>query len=144
MTLVFLGHRPEAEIEPIAGTLGALAGLSAPELWPLGVESLPRRRPRLLALGLDDPERRAGAIQTVASDALEAKELHAPERRPFWPHMTLARVRGHAGRQPSPALPPQAERPQGPLRFEHVTLYRSHLAPGGARYEPLARHRLRP
>lgn len=144
VTLVFLGHRPEAEIEPIAGSLAVLAGLSAPVLWPVGIEALPRRRPRLLALDLDDPEGRAGAVQAAAAGALEARELHAPERRPFWPHLSLARVRGRRRGEPTPALPPaEAGRPEGPLRFEHVTLYRSHLAPGGARYETLVRHRLR-
>ena len=143
MTLVFLGHRPEAEIEPIAESLGAVEGLSAPMLWPVGVEALPRRRPRLLALDLDDPEGRAEAVQAAVSGELEAQALHAPERRPFWPHLTLARVRGRGGFEPSLALPAQAGRLEGPLRFEHVTLYRSHLAPGGARYEPLARIRLR-
>ncbi len=143
VTLVFLGHRPEAEIEPIPGSLDAVAGFSAPELWPVGIEPLPRRRPRLLALDLDDPEGRAGAVQAAASGALEAQELHAPDRRPFWPHLTLARLRGRRRRDPSPAFPLEAGRPEGPLRFGHVTLYRSHLAPGGARYEPLARHRLR-
>lgn len=142
VTLVFLGHRPEAEIEPIAGSLGAVARLTAPVLWPVGIQAVPRRRPRLLALELDDPEGRAGAVQAAASGALEAQELHAPERRPFWPHVTLARVRGQRRDEPSPALGPEAGRPEGPLRFEHVTLYRSHLDPGGARYEPLARHRL--
>ena len=143
MTLVFLGHRPEAEIEPIAESLGVVEGLSAPVLWPVGIQALPRRRPRLLALDLDDPEGRAGAVQATASGALEARGQHAPERRPFWPHLTLARVRGRGGPEPSSALPPQAGLPEGPLRFGHVTLYRSHLAPGGARYEPLARLRLR-
>lgn len=143
MTLVFLGHRPEAEIEPIAGSLDAVAGLSAAVLWPVGIEALPRRRPRLLALDLDDPAGQAGAVQAAASAALEARKLHDPERRPFWPHITLARARGRRTGEPKPALPPETGRPEGPLRFESVTLYRSHLAPGGARYEPLARHRLR-
>jgi len=143
VTLVFLGHRPEAEIEPIARSLDAVAGLFAPLLWPVGIDALPRRRPRLLALDLDDPEGRAAAVQAAASGALEARELHAPERRPFRPHVTLARARGRRRGEPSPALPPETERPEGPLCFEHVTLYRSHLAPDGARYEPLARHRLR-
>ncbi|HEV2771620.1 MAG TPA: RNA 2',3'-cyclic phosphodiesterase [Thermoleophilaceae bacterium] len=143
VTLVFLGHRPEADIEPIAASLGAVAGFPAPVLWPVGVEALPHRRPRLFALDLDDPEGRSWAVQAAVSAELEAQELHAPERRPFWPHMTLARVRGHRSRQPSPALGPLAGGPAGPLRFEHVTLYRSYLGPGGARYEPLARQRLR-
>ena len=143
MTLVFLGHRPEAEIESIAETLGAVEGLSAPVLWPVAVEALPRRRPRLLALDLHDPEGRAAAVQSAASRALEVRRLHVPERRAFWPHLTLARVRGGQGPEPRLAAVPEAGVPEGPLRFEHVTLYRSHLAPGGARYEPLVRRRLR-
>ncbi|MDQ4072601.1 MAG: RNA 2',3'-cyclic phosphodiesterase, partial [Actinomycetota bacterium] len=99
--------------------------------------------PRLLALDLDDREGYAEQVAAAVGGTLAAAGLHEQEARAFWAHLTLARVRGGQGPEPSLAAVPEAGVPEGPLRFEHVTLYRSHLAPGGARYEPLVRRRLR-
>jgi 2'-5' RNA ligase len=65
--------------------------------------------------------------------------VYEPERRPFWPHVTLARVRG-AGRGGGPRVEPIAlAPPEATFDARQVTLYRSHLSPRGARYEPLER-----
>jgi 2'-5' RNA ligase len=100
---------------------------------------LPRRAPRLFALDLEDQEGRAAAIQAAASEALAAGRFYRPERRPWWPHLTLARVK--RGRR---APPLEAREPApGPVRAPIVTLYRSTLRPQGALYEPLERVELR-
>ena len=60
--------------------------------------------------------------------------MYTPEKRPFRPHVTIARLR------------PRVRPPRGaalavePLEFEGkaVTLYVSRLHPSGARYEALA------
>ena len=140
LTLVFLGYRPEKEIPRIAGIAAeALADTAAARLAPGGVVPVPRRgRPRLFALDLEDDGARATAAQAALSDALAAAGLYQPEKRPFWPHLTLARVK--AGRR---AAPLEVSRPPLPA-FEaaEVTLYRSELRPQGALYEPLERLRL--
>lgn len=85
-------------------------------------------------------------MQAAISAALAEAELYKPEKRPFWPHLTLARVRGGGGRRGAPpAMPPfeTEPAPASKLGGERVTLYRSHLSPGGARYERLASRRLR-
>ena len=141
MTLVFLGYLPEKAIGRLATLIGdAAAELHRPVLTPLGVKSLPPRRPRLFALDLADEEGRAVALQARVSDAFEAERLYRPEKRPFWPHLTLARVkRGEiAGPLGDPAPPPGES-----FEAAEVVLYRSHLSPTGARYEPLARAPLR-
>jgi 2'-5' RNA ligase len=91
----------------------------------------------LFALDLADEGGRAGALQAAASDALEAGGFFEPEKRSFWPHVTLARVR--RGRHPGPVT---AEPPAMALDAPEVVLYQSLLSPSGARYKPLARTRL--
>jgi RNA 2',3'-cyclic 3'-phosphodiesterase len=136
-TLVFLGYQPEKEIERIAETaFEALDGLVPPRLSFGAVKPLPPRRPRLFALDLEDDDGRATAVQTAASSALEAGRFYRPEKRPFWPHVTLARVKRDRIADPLDAEPPRQE----PFDAPEVTLYRSILRPQGAVYEPLVRH----
>ena len=135
VTLAFLGYRPEKEIAAIAEAVaGAVGAAERPRLVAAGVVPLPPRRPRLFALDLDDPEGTCGVLQQSVSDALEAGRFYKPEKRPFWPHVTLARVKRDRRADP---LPPDAP-PLAPFRAAQVTLYRSILRPQGARYEPLA------
>jgi 2'-5' RNA ligase len=140
LTLAFLGYRPEKEIPDIGrAVLGAVEGLPPAALRPAGVVPLPRRGPRLFALDLEDEEGRAGAIQAAASGALDAGGFYRPEKRPWWPHLTLARVK--RGRRAGPLEP--VDPAPGPIGAPVVTLYRSTLRPQGALYEPLERTELR-
>jgi 2'-5' RNA ligase len=136
VTLAFLGSRPEEEIDAIAASVSvAVAGLPAARLAPLAVKAIPRRGPRLFALDLSDDGGRAGAVQAAVSEALAAAGVYAPEKRPFWPHLTVARVR-RGSREVAPlTVLPDVE----PFEASEVVLYRSHLSPRGARYEALAR-----
>ncbi|MGO9495439.1 MAG: RNA 2',3'-cyclic phosphodiesterase [Solirubrobacteraceae bacterium] len=134
-TLCFLGSRPEDEIDQIAAACGVAAGEPVVDsafgeaLW------LPARRPRVLAVALSDPDGVIARVQSVLSGALVAGGWYAPESRPFLAHVTVARV-GHDARVRPVKLPA----PPGDLavRCSSVTLYRSRLGSGGARYEPLA------
>jgi 2'-5' RNA ligase len=138
VTLAFLGHLPEAEIPRIAAVLPREA--AAPRLTAVGVKPVPPRQPRLFALDLADEGGRAGAIQAAVSDSLEGLGLYEPEKRPFWPHVTLARVRkGRRLRRLDPPPPPGE-----PWVATAVTLYRSRLSRAGAAYEPLEQVLLRP
>jgi 2'-5' RNA ligase len=138
VTLVFLGHLPEGEIPRIAAALPSDA--AAPRMRAIGVKPVPPRGPRLFALDLADEDGRASAIQSSVSDSLEALGLYEPEKRPFWPHVTLARVR--KGRRVRPFDFPAP--PGGLWLGTAVTLYRSRLSRDGARYEPLERVALAP
>ena len=136
VTLAFLGYRPEAEAAAIAEAMGAGAAECPPPLLAPGdVRPLPPRRPRLFALDLHAPEHECARLQQSVSDALEAGRFYKPEKRPFWPHVTLARVKRDRRAEPLPPDPP----PVDSFRALQVTLYRSVLRPQGARYEPLAR-----
>jgi RNA 2',3'-cyclic 3'-phosphodiesterase len=134
VTLVFLGYLDEDLIPRIAELIQPPA-VDPPLLRATAVKPVPPRGPRLFALDLDDDGGRCGAIQAGVSAALEGAGLYTPEKRPFWPHMTLARVRKGARVRSIETPPPPAE----PWRAEAVTLYRSVLRREGARYEALER-----
>jgi 2'-5' RNA ligase len=140
VTLVFLGWQDESAAERIAAaTFDAIGKPEPPRLTPAGVRPLPPRDPRLFALDLEDEDDRAVEVQATVSGALEAGRWYRPEKRPFWPHMTLARVK--RGVRRAPPLPDDAP-PREPFAASDLTLYRSTLRPQGALYEPLARRRL--
>jgi RNA 2',3'-cyclic 3'-phosphodiesterase len=137
VTLVFLGWQDESAAERIAAATFDSAGEpEPPRLTPAGVRPLPPRDPRLFALDLEDEDDRAREVQSAVSRALEEGRWYRPEKRPFWPHLTLARVK--RGVRRAPPLPDDAP-PTEPFAAAELTLYRSTLRPQGALYEPLAR-----
>ncbi len=137
LTLAFLGWQDEAAAPSIAeAVFGAATGSVQPRLVAGEVRSVPPRRPRLFALDMVDEGGHAGALQAAASAALEDLGVYRPERRPWWPHVTLARVkRGERAVEPLGADRP----PLGAIEPDELTLYRSTLRPQGSLYEPLAR-----
>ena len=137
LTLAFLGWTPEDAVATVAETIrAAAAGLPSALLRPGEVVPVPPRgAPRLFALDLEDDGGRGAAVQAAVGEALSRAGLWRPERRPWWPHVTLARVR--RGRRAGPL---EAGDPApGPLRAPLVTLYRSTLRPDGAVYDALER-----
>ena len=89
VTVVFLGSTPAAEVAAIwRAAAAALPAASAPELAGAGLVALPRRRPRVFALGLEDRGGRAAALQRALAGALDTDA-----GRPWLAHVTLARVR---------------------------------------------------
>ena len=142
VTLVFLGYQYERDVERITAVTFEQS-LGAVELRARDVQPVPRSRPRLFALQLEDPGDSLGAWQQALSDRLHAAGLYEPEKRPFWPHVTLARAK--RGKPPSgievPDLTADLRRP---FEADTVTLYRSTLRPQGAVYEALARGKKTP
>jgi 2'-5' RNA ligase len=135
MTLVFLGYQRESDIDRIAEVV--VKSVEKPReaaLEPRAVLAVPRRGPRLFALDLDDQEQVAHDLFQKTSQALADTGFYKPEKRPFWAHITLARIRrGFRGSDFAPqSLPPA-------LTAGELTLYRSHLRPEGAHYEALAK-----
>lgn len=141
VTLAFLGWQAEKDAERVAT---ALAECAAPaplvELGDPVAKPYPKRA-RLFALPALSPG--TEQIQARLSDLLEAERLYKPEKRPFWPHVTVARVRpeGRGARRPMRVeRPPEGlpKRLREPFYGVRLTLYRSVLQPQGARYSPLA------
>lgn len=141
VTLAFLGWRPEKEVARLAEVVAASRG-AAPSLR-LGqpVQRPERGRPRLFALPVESSG--TVALQAAVEERLVAARLYEPEKRPFWPHVTVARVKreergskrpAHVSRLPG-AISEELLRPFDAVR---ITLYRSEIQPRGAQYTPLA------
>jgi 2'-5' RNA ligase len=141
VTLAFLGYRSEKEIERIAAVVGECAGpapwveLRDPEQRP------PRGRARVYALPALSPG--TEALQAGVSHGLEEAGFYEPEKRPYWPHVTVARVRPEArgSRRPAVVSEPPGKLPERLTEARicrRMTLYRSELKPTGAQYVPLA------
>jgi 2'-5' RNA ligase len=134
VTLCFLGWQAAGEVEAIGEACRrASAAARAPELALGAAAWLPARRPRVLAARLDDAGGLAAQLQASLAEALVVSGWYVAEKRPFLAHVTVARVRGGARVRPEslPAPPPIS------FIAHQLTLYRSHLGRGGARYEPL-------
>lgn len=141
ITLAFLGYLPEKEIARL-GEIVETSGGPAPAI-ELGdpVPRPERGRPRFFALPAESPG--TIALQAGLEEMLVAARLYEPEKRPFWPHVTVARTRREERGSKRPAL---VEKRPGPLpkdlsqsfRGIRLTLYRSQLQPQGAQYTPLA------
>jgi 2'-5' RNA ligase len=156
---VFLGYQAERDVERIAelsfSDLGSPVKLQAEDLT-----EVPPRRPRLYAIGVEDQGGALGREQAGMAERLAKAGLYEPEKRPFWPHLTVARYkqterhrtgggpRGRPGggasgraeqRDPLPDLPDELRQP---FEATRLTLYSSTLKPQGAEYEPLRRAEL--
>ena len=147
VTLCFLGYVAERRIAEVASILEGVEARPVEMRFEAEPIPVPPRRSRLYAA--EAPSAAADEIAAEVCGRLEAARLYKPEKRPFWSHVTLVRVRserapgGAAGRRrgrpmdvsgPLPPLPDELLEPFGCVR---LTLYRSILRPQGAEYVPL-------
>ena len=145
VTLCFLSYHPEKAIPRIAEVIASVAARPVELRFEREPAPRPQGRPRLYAIGA--PSDAAVALQEELSEALEAERFYKPEKRAFWPHLTVARVRSERqppgrgerrgrGRpkrvaKPPAPLPKALTEPFGAVR---MALYRSNLKPQGAEY----------
>ncbi|MGA8218060.1 MAG: RNA 2',3'-cyclic phosphodiesterase [Solirubrobacterales bacterium] len=142
ITLVFLGYQAEKDVKAIAkAAFDVDAEAPAVELAvdPVGIP--PGKRPRLIALDAHSEE--TVALQAQVEGGLVEGGYYEPEKRPFWPHLTVARVKQEAPKSRKPALirSPPHPLPEHMFRFFRPTrlvLFKSHLRRTGAEYEPMA------
>jgi 2'-5' RNA ligase len=130
VTLAFLGSRPPSDVEAIGRILQAEAATPAPRLATAESLLLPRGRPRVHAIALDDLDGTLAPLQARISAGLAAAGIYKPEKRPFRAHVTIARLR------PRALVPRMGDTGFGPIVFtaDRLTLFRSQLHPEGARY----------
>jgi 2'-5' RNA ligase len=127
-TVAFLGERGEEEVEEIGEAITACAApvrdLRLGKPAALG-------RGHALAVDLVDGRGDAAALQRSVGEALSALGVYEPEQRRYRPHVTVAR----GDRVRVKNLPPLPR--TGAFGGRALTLFRSHLGRGGARYEAL-------
>jgi 2'-5' RNA ligase len=127
VTVAFLGHRPASEVPAILGELRAASAAGRPaELRPL-------RYRETRSVGMIVLEDTGGAARAFANDLqgrLERLGVYRRESRPWLPHVTVLRRPDRGG-----------DRLEGTntcsIHVVRSALYRSVLAPGGARYDAL-------
>jgi 2'-5' RNA ligase len=145
VTLCFLAHHPEKAIPRILEIVGSVSPRPVELRFEPEPSPRPKGRPRLYAVG--GRSESAEALHAELSEALAAAGFYRPEKRGFWPHVTVARVRSERlapepGRRRGKGRPKRVTKPpdrlpkalEQPFGFVRVALYRSHLKPQGAEY----------
>lgn len=139
LTLKFLGDVPREDLAALGeGLCAAVAPHAAFTLRTGELGTFGRsRRPRVLWLGVEGDLEALAAVHASVEAACATLGV-ARDRRPFQPHLTLAR----AQRPPAQASEswPAGEALPLPVVWDAdaVHLYASHLQPGGAEHEILA------
>jgi RNA 2',3'-cyclic 3'-phosphodiesterase len=143
LTMKFLGELPVSRVDNLSAAAARAVGRLSPfEIYIEGPGVFPKHGPpRVLWIGVRD---NSGKLATLSSRFEEecAKEGFVREKRPFHPHLTLARLRQRDGAQ---AL---AAKHQG-MHFEpleivvhELLVIRSELSPEGSKYTVISRHQL--
>lgn len=136
VTVKFLGRTWPRLRTWVPQRIGAAAGEVRPFRAALaGLGSFPSRRTgRVLWAGLGSDEGGFARLAAALDGTLEAE--FPAERRPFHPHLTVARS------DPPLSLPPafaETALATSPWEVDHIVLFRSHLQRPAPRYEPLDR-----
>jgi 2'-5' RNA ligase len=127
VTLCFLGSRPGSEVPAITGELAsAAAGAGSVRLRA----SRYRETGSVAMIVCDDRDGSGAALADDLGTRLERLGVYRPERRPWLPHVTVARFRD----RPRLAPPPPD---LGEIGVVRAALYSSSLRPGGALYHAL-------
>jgi 2'-5' RNA ligase len=136
LTLRFLGDADDVGRDRLLAALDEADRGTRFRVTLGGLGAFPNpRRATVLWIGVPEGAGGLERLAVVAEDAAVTAGW-APEERPFHPHLTVSRIR------PDQDVRPLLVRPQpDPVRFEAdaITVFRSHLGGGPARYEALER-----
>jgi 2'-5' RNA ligase len=141
LTLRFLGESDERQLATLAASLESIGSRYRPfTVRYRGIGFFPSaRRPRIFWVGLDDPPEDLLNIHKDLEAAVRESGFE-PERRPFSPHLTLARFRNP---RPHPRFQEIAREFEsqdfGTSRVPDLVLYQSILKREGAEYHALKR-----
>ena len=132
ITLKFLGMIPESEVAMVWQIMQQI--VSRHSFFPVQVHGFGCFR-QALWLGIANSE----DLQRLAADLNQAlKVIGIPEeRKPFVPHLTVARLRPDARLKISELQASYGHRDWGTVMVDTVTLFESQTLPQGARYSKL-------
>jgi len=141
LTLKFFGELPTDRIDSVTNAMtNAVQDRMPATLTLQGLGVFPNlRRPRVLWMGLCGELEQLRGIQGALEENLAAEGFEK-DRRPFRPHLTLARMPDRLNTRRLP-LALEATGDYAPEFFEcgELVLFQSRLNPRGAIYTPLAR-----
>jgi 2'-5' RNA ligase len=141
LTLKFLGDVSESNLEVLKDVLQTVvSGHQTFEISVGGLGAFPKaKRPRVIWIGVEAPQDLSAVQHGIEAETTRLG--YAPEKRPFSPHLTLARISRNANsrdiRQVAEVLNSSKVGYLGVARIQAVQVYRSDLQPGGAVYSGL-------
>ncbi len=149
ITLAFLGELTEGELGGVNHAVQAAARHAASfsySLSNLGIFGSPRQ-PRVIWMGIEEP---TGALQQLHRSLTDelARRNFPVDRRPFSPHLTLARIKNPLSPDELQKLQRLLEDPQKELRspapqqVRHIDVMKSELSRSGAQYSILQSYEL--
>jgi len=143
LTLKFLGNIPATRVEALSRAAEqSTRNLHPFELRVAGCGSFPPRgTPRVLWIGIDDQQSLLDRLYGALEDNC-AEEGFGRERRPFNPHLTIARIRRPLGARSLAELHNQTGFERMAFAVEELRVIRSELSSEGSRYTVLSSHRL--
>jgi 2'-5' RNA ligase len=137
VTLAFLGYRYMREADRIGAAIEVAAGEPLSVAFARAPVPKPSRAARLYAAAVEANPTLEQVRAALVGD-LEAARLYEDERRGYWPHVTLCRVKSSIRRhQVIEHLPGAAPALREAVAAPSITLYRSELRPEGAVYTSL-------
>jgi len=146
LTLKFLGDiEPSAAKEISAALVRAVKGTQPFPAGARGVGFFPNaRRPKVVWVGIDDPEKRIAGLHDAVDRELEALG-HERHQGPFVPHITVARVAEiPPGEGLARAVDPLVDTRFGWARAAGIEFIESTLKPGGPVYRAISKHPFAP
>jgi RNA 2',3'-cyclic 3'-phosphodiesterase len=139
LTLVFLGEVAEARVSPIIESIGQPIPRPPFDLAFGGAGVFPSRgAPNVLWVGALLGEAETIEVQRHLADRV-APLGFSLERRPFRPHLTLARLKDSRPADRTAILAAEHQKLVATTRVDHATLYQSKLSSQGSSYLALAR-----
>lgn len=137
ITLAFIGEVGEAEAQAAREVVGSVPpGMGGEGLMHRFLLLPSPKRARVVALEVHDGDGAFARLFEWVMEGLERSGVMQREKRPFRPHLTIARLRN-----PGP-VQPRSESGGAPYAIESVCLYESELRREGAVYTVVARTRL--
>ena len=140
LTLRFIGEVDRPVADDIASALGCIQS-EAFELRVAGMGRFEQRSSGALWAGVE-PKTAVAALAAKVERVCQQIGLE-PERRAFFPHITLARWKGRRSREVADFLERHRALRSDPFQVTQFTLFESRLSRHGAHYEAAATYTLR-
>lgn len=141
LTIRFIGEEGPEVVEGLSRILPSqLEGIPPFTVSFRGFGCFPNpKRARILWVGVDPVPENLRRLERVGEAAVQELGVE-PERRPFRPHLTIARLK-RRGRDPAveKVVPATSDRVFGELSVTELVLFESHLSADGAIHRPLER-----
>ncbi|HUP66948.1 MAG TPA: RNA 2',3'-cyclic phosphodiesterase [Sphingomicrobium sp.] len=139
LTLRFVGEVDRPTADDLATALGEIRAAKI-SIRVIGVGRFERRNGGALWAGVE-PRGPLAALAAKIERACLSTGLE-PERRPFHPHVTLARWKGRRGHEVQRFLERAAGLASEPFEIDSFSLFESRLSRHGAHYEKVAEYPL--